>query len=596
MIGNRRPRWSLAAQLALLVVVFVAVPVILYKEFEAADRAKAGLLLQTVQDQGRIIATAAAPYLALKPKPGMALDDMLAQLAGPRISAKILFRPAGRKDAGGFFYIAASPKADSASLESQRDQLARQGVLDNLAAACTLDMPAALRYRAPGGKEELITSVTPVLNAAGCWAIVTSYSDQGLLDSSLGQDYWQTGEIRVAAAIYLAMALLVLSIFLRLWRGLRGFSALAGEISRGGAAGSFSARNRIPELDGVAVAFDRMVESLRELSRAVEQSPSPVVMTDAQGRIEYVNPAFCALTGYAPEDLVAEDCRLLRSPETPAETYADLWRTISRGEVWRGELRNRKRDGEVYWALVSISSLKDADGRITSYIGLQEDITERKRAERQRALLLAELNHRVKNTLATVKSIAVQMLRQTGSIDAFRTSFEGRLRALAQAHDLLTRTNWEGADLETTVTRTLKPFDRSEPSAIEIDGATLTLPPRAALVLTMMFHELATNAAKYGALSVAGGKVAVSWRVEDEGDRQRLRLDWRERGGPKVSPPAQRGFGANLIERGVVYELDGSVDLRYPEDGVECAIQLPWPIEAEGEAEPDESGRLAAAA
>ncbi len=594
---RRRARWSLAAQIALIVTVFLAVPVILYREFEAADRAKAGLLLQTLQEQGRTVATAMAPLLTLKPKPEIALDEMLAQLAGPRISAKILFRPAGRGDAESFFYIAASPKVDNAFLADERAQLAQQGVLANLAPACALDLPAALRYRTADGKEELITSITPVLNAAGCWAIVTSWSDHGFLESSLGQDYWRTGEIRLAAAIYVVMAVLVLTVVLRLWRSLRRFSALASEIRRGGGHGSFSARNSVPELANVALEFDRMVESLRKLSGAVEQSPSPVIVTDAEGRIEYVNPAFSELTGYAPEEVAGRSSRMLRAPDAPAETYAELWQAISRGEVWRGELRNRKKNGESYWALVSISPLKNAEGRITHFIGLQDDITERKQAERQKALLLAELNHRVKNTLATVKSIASQMLRQTGSIETFRQSFEGRLRALAEAHDLLTRTNWQGADLGAAVTRALKPFDRNDPATLAMDGPPLTLMPRAALVLSMMFHELATNAAKYGALSAAGGKVSVSWRVEEAANgKQRLVLQWRETGGPKVPPPGRPGFGSNLIERAVAYELDGTVDLRYPEHGVECDVTLPWPIEAEGAADPDADGTLAAAA
>ena len=179
------------------------------------------------------------------------------------------------------------------------------------------------------------------------------------------------------------------------------------------------------------------------------------------------------------------------------------------------------------------------------------------------------------------------MLRQSGSIETFKASFEGRLQALSQAHDLLTRSNWEGAELATVTARALKPFDRGNPSPITIDGPNIVLIPRAALVLSMTVHELATNAAKYGALSTATGRLTVGWRVEAHNGGERLVLTWRERGGPLVKPPAKRGFGSSLIERGVGYELDAEVKLDYAPEGLDCEIRLPWPIASDDVSEGD---------
>jgi two-component sensor histidine kinase len=195
---------------------------------------------------------------------------------------------------------------------------------------------------------------------------------------------------------------------------------------------------------------------------------------------------------------------------------------------------------------------------------------ERAQAEQRQRLLINELNHRVKNTLATVQAIAFQTLKGEMPLAEARSRFEARLMALSRAHSLLTAENWEGASLERVV-KDATEYLSEEPGRFDISGAEIWLAPRAALALALAFHELSTNAAKYGALAGEHGKVAVGWRIEDG----LLSLRWKESGGPAVTPPAHRGFGSRLIERGLVADLGGRATLAFEPDGLACTIEAP---------------------
>lgn len=193
-------------------------------------------------------------------------------------------------------------------------------------------------------------------------------------------------------------------------------------------------------------------------------------------------------------------------------------------------------------------------------------------------LLVEELDHRVKNTLATVQSIAAQTLRHEPAPEQFRRSFNGRLQALAQAHDLLSRSGWQGTGLQDVIGTLLAPHMTAGEGRVRIEaGPLIRVGPRAALILGMAIYELAANAAKYGALSAPKGQVRVSWRLHSEPLRQYLHIEWTETGGPAATPPARRGFGTSLIERGIAHELDGEVDLRFEPTGLRCAIEIPYP-------------------
>jgi two-component sensor histidine kinase len=199
-------------------------------------------------------------------------------------------------------------------------------------------------------------------------------------------------------------------------------------------------------------------------------------------------------------------------------------------------------------------------------------------------MLIDELNHRVKNTLSTVQSIVWQTLRTTTDPKAIRQSIESRLFALSRSHDLLTREKWESAGLLDIAHDALEPFGVSGGRAdrIVITGENVRFPPKEALALGIAFNELATNAMKYGALSNAAGSILIGWTMETTPAGSRLLLGWKETGGPPVVPPAHKGFGSRVLERGLAHELEGTVHLDYRPDGLVCTMDVPLPRGARG--------------
>jgi two-component sensor histidine kinase len=187
-------------------------------------------------------------------------------------------------------------------------------------------------------------------------------------------------------------------------------------------------------------------------------------------------------------------------------------------------------------------------------------------------MMLHELNHRVRNTLATVQSLA----RQSRRSDATDERLEGRILALSKTHDLLSRDDWSGASLVTVLENELSPFEDKQDERFRLDGPDIELPPRYVLALGMTLHELTTNAAKYGALSVENGRVDIAWRVATgDSGACRLTLEWRESGGPSVKEPRRRGYGTRLINGGVTQELGGTVRLAFDPAGLRCTIDVP---------------------
>jgi len=207
---------------------------------------------------------------------------------------------------------------------------------------------------------------------------------------------------------------------------------------------------------------------------------------------------------------------------------------------------------------------------------LQGEIQERRRAEQRQQLLIHELNHRVKNMLATVQSVARQSMGSARGHGPL-ADFEDRLMALAWTHDILTREGWAGASLLTVLGRTLAAHAGGD--RVTLIGPDLRVSPKMVLALAMGVHELSTNAVKYGALSNDVGRVAIAWRLDEAPAGPRLVLDWREAGGPPVSPPTARGFGSRLLERGLAHELGGVVSLAFEPAGVCCRIEAPFEAE-----------------
>lgn len=221
---------------------------------------------------------------------------------------------------------------------------------------------------------------------------------------------------------------------------------------------------------------------------------------------------------------------------------------------------------------LEISIFPTADGGLSVYF---RDVSGRKEAEEHRELLIHELNHRVKNTLATVQSIAAQTLRNAGVAQDTRAAFEARLFALSRAHDVLTRENWEGASLREVVSQSIEPYRGMGENRLAGEGPEVRLSPRAALALSMALQELATNAVKHGALANMTGRVNITWVLDEAVQPARLHLRWEEKGGVPVQPPQRRGFGTRLIERSLAADLQGKVRIDFAPMGVVCTIEAP---------------------
>jgi PAS domain S-box-containing protein len=236
-----------------------------------------------------------------------------------------------------------------------------------------------------------------------------------------------------------------------------------------------------------------------------------------------------------------------------------------RSEEERWHLR---KDGTRFWAHTLTMPLRKDDGRLIGFLKILRDRTEQRAADEKQNLLVNELNHRVKNTLATVQSIAAQTLRSTPSVEQGRAALEERLLALSRAHDVLTRESWEGAELREVVELAVSPYVGEDVTRIVTTGPSVRLTPRVALAIAMALQELATNAAKYGALSSPAGRLSIAWTHEAEF----LSLRWEETGGPPVSKPLRRGFGSRLIERSLASELGGKAAIDFAPGGVVCLI------------------------
>jgi two-component system CheB/CheR fusion protein len=248
--------------------------------------------------------------------------------------------------------------------------------------------------------------------------------------------------------------------------------------------------------------------------------------------------------------------------------------------MWSGEVLHTSKDGRVLTVEARLQ-LQDFDGR-RLVLETTHDITDRKAWEARQRLLLSELTHRVKNTLAVVQAIAHQTGKTAGSAEEFVKRFDGRLQALSATHALLIQSDWRGADLASLAHAALEPYATGNPQRIKIAGEPIALSPDLATPFGLVFHELATNAAKYGALSRQKGTVEIGWRVDGGGNRRRsLEVSWREHGGPPAKPPKKAGFGSSLIESGIP---GATVKREFLAEGLACTIKLPLP-------EPSKAGK-----
>jgi two-component system, chemotaxis family, CheB/CheR fusion protein len=310
--------------------------------------------------------------------------------------------------------------------------------------------------------------------------------------------------------------------------------------------------------------------------------PVAVYSCDASGEIMQFNGRAAELWGREPEvgDTDERFCgsyKLFRSdgsfmPHEQCPMAEVLSGKIS--EAHDMEVLIERPDGSRVVVIVNIRPLKNQSGEVTGAINCFYDITERKRAEQRQSLLVDELNHRVKNTLAAVQSIAARSLKGASDVE-HRKTFEQRLMALSQTHDLLSRDHWKSVSLSELLLQELMPYRDETDMRFAVEGADFLLEPKAALALAMAFHELATNAAKYGAFAKPEGRLRVGWEVVKASEPGALRLKWTETGGPPVRKRERKGFGSTVIERGLMLELEAEVHLDFDPSGLVCTIELP---------------------
>ena len=325
---------------------------------------------------------------------------------------------------------------------------------------------------------------------------------------------------------------------------------------------------------------DQLRESERHMRDLLEALPAAVYTTDASGRITFYNKAAVEMSGRTPQpgDLWCVTWRLFSPDGTPLPHEACPMAVALKENrpVRDAEAIAERPDGTRIPFIPYPTPLHDADGKLIGAINMLVDITERKHAENRQKVLIDELNHRVKNTLATVQSLASQTARHSEHLQDFSLRFEARMLALARAHDLLTKRHWEDMPLDLLAREVLTALAGEAAKRISIDGPPIKLNPRTALNLTMVLNELVTNAVKYGALSSEAGTLSVVWRLQGDAHVAEIKLDWQEQGGPIVTPPTRRGLGTRLMERCIERDLGGDFDLEFDPPGVSCHISIPF--------------------
>ncbi|MGH6920963.1 MAG: sensor histidine kinase, partial [Geminicoccaceae bacterium] len=315
-------------------------------------------------------------------------------------------------------------------------------------------------------------------------------------------------------------------------------------------------------------------EQLRKFAFLANNSHDFIGMCDLAGRPFFVNEAGLALVGLEHmDDALKVSLEDFFFPEDRALITEEFLPSVLREGHGTIEVRFRHfKTDEPVWMSYSVFTLKDENDQPLGFATISQDIDARKQNEERMELLIDELNHRVRNTLAIVNAIATQTLKHTPSVQDFRIAFGGRITALAKTHTLLATTKWSASTLHDLIVQQLEPYTKGRADALVISGPRLLVNPKQALTLSLVMHELAANAAKYGSLSVPTGRIEVRWQI-DPG--RSLRLTWQEVDGPRVAKPTRRGFGSQLIEFNIAHEFGGEARLDYPPAGVECVLTIP---------------------
>ncbi|MHB0697357.1 sensor histidine kinase [Roseomonas mucosa] len=310
----------------------------------------------------------------------------------------------------------------------------------------------------------------------------------------------------------------------------------------------------------------RAREAEERLRLIMESATEYAIFTmDWARRLTSWNAGAQRLFGYGEAEILGQPGDILFTPEDREQgvPQAEVEKAFAEGRATNDRWHMRK-DGTRFWGSGLVMLLRDPG---SGTLKIMRDTTERQRGIEKQRLLIGELNHRVKNILMNVQSLTSLTLRNSDTLDAFVTALHGRLNAIARAHDLLTSTVWEGADMVDIARAALAPWIAD--GHISLSGPPVHLQAQRVLPMSMALHELATNALKHGALSVPGGRVALNWRHGSA-----VEVEWQESGGPPVSPPTRQGFGSRVLNRALAAELDGAIDLRFEPTGVTCLIRF----------------------
>jgi PAS domain S-box-containing protein len=283
------------------------------------------------------------------------------------------------------------------------------------------------------------------------------------------------------------------------------------------------------------------------------------------------------MTDYTLAEVVGRSPRLLQGPGTDRAALDRMRATLVAGEPYQGEALNYRKDGSTYMVEWLITPVRDGDGRISRWVSAQRDITERRASEDRQGLLVRELHHRVKNTLATVQAVLNATLRSSQGLDTFRSAFTNRIASLANTHALITEEYTQAVLFDSLLRAELQAYNDPSRTRVTLDGPAISLTSEMAVPIGMALHELATNALMHGALRHADGRIEVKWAVE--GGRS-LAVTWNEHDGPRVAPPTHDGFGSQMLKRILTAQLGAEVGIAYDPDGLRVNLVIPLPEDA----------------
>ena len=340
----------------------------------------------------------------------------------------------------------------------------------------------------------------------------------------------------------------------------------------------YQARDRLAALEASRELLARSDETLRY---ALDSGRLGAWEVDLATRTLTVSPIGKAQFGRAADEAFNyDDFQAAVHPEDRESRSVAVQRSIDTGADYEIDYRILTPSGELRWIEIRGRATYES-GRAVRMAGVSLDVTARKLLEERQNLLIRELHHRVKNTLSTVQAIVGSTARSAESIDAFYRDFTNRIVSLANTHTILTEEFWQRASLHELLQQELAPYGRDD-GRISVAGPRIELPSEYAVPLGMAFHELATNAAKYGALSLDVGRLSVGWALDERRTKPRLQLEWTEMDGPAVQPPSRKGFGSRLLERVLTAQLHAQVDLDFRPTGLAVTIAFDVPDERIG--------------